>query len=481
MRNRINRILCSSLIAGFLVVECLSIPVPAFAQPKDPVPPSSSMTLKQAIEFALAHYPAVREALARVAASQSGIDLAETSYLPQATMGIQGSNGTFNNVSGMFFPSSFFQPIAGPDLGRRSYSSAWGSATGIILQWEPIDFGLRSATVGTAQAYERGTLAETELTKLNVALGTGLAYLQLVMAQESIKVFESNVNRRRVFAETIGVLVKHQLRPGVDLSRAKAELARAQTQRIEAEQTERVAMTIFALALGLAGNHVTVNDPVLASLPTEDLFEDSDLAQHPLATVQLSAIDIPKKRQEALGASWAPKFNLQSTLYSRGSGWDAQGNRTDNTDGLLPDVPNWAVGLTATFSLTDFAPIRAEKRIEQYKEEAEIAKYDQVLQELRAQQARSRATLELARQIAEHIPIQITAAKETETQARAQFKAGLATVVEVADAQRLIVQAALDDAQARLGVWQALMSLAGSQGTIQPFIDLLDRTSRKNP
>jgi len=171
---------------------------------------------------------------------------------------------------------------------------------------------------------------------------------------------------------------------------------------------------------------------------------------------------------------------LQSAFFGRGSGWDNQGNRGGGGEGLLPDVPNWAVGLTATFSLLDFSIIRAQQQQEHYRNLAETARYDRVLQELTAQQVIARSVLESTTRIAENTPIQLRAARLTESQAAAQFKVGLATVVDVAEAQRLVVQAAVDDARARLGVWKALLALSGVQGELSGFLRLV-RNSPPTP
>ena len=61
-------------------------------------PSSDFLTLSQAIDYALEHYPSVRESLAKYKEAQSGIDLAETRYLPRVEIGVQGSRSTFNNV-----------------------------------------------------------------------------------------------------------------------------------------------------------------------------------------------------------------------------------------------------------------------------------------------------------------------------------------------------------------------------------------------
>jgi len=42
---------------------------------------------------------------------------------------------------------------------------------------------------------------------------------------------------------------------------------------------------------------------------------------------------------------------------------------------------------------------------------------------------------------------------------------------EVAEAQRLLAQAEIDDAVARLGVWRALLAAAQARGDLAPFLD----------
>jgi outer membrane protein TolC len=419
----------------------------------------------------------VRESLAKQQEAQSGIDLAQTTYLPRLEIGVQGTRSTFNNVSGMFFPNSFFQPISGPDLGRNSYSSSWGSAAGILLAWEPFDFGLRSAQVGTAQAMERSSQAFITLTQLEVALAVGDAYINVIMAEESRQALHANFERRLIFAKTVDVLVRNQLRAGVDGSRAQAETAVARTQLLEAEQVELSQRATLAQVLGKAGDRIAIADPVLDTLFQGAFPDQEDPAQHPLALVQKAAADIPKKREEALAKAWTPKFNLQSSFFGRGSGWDNRGTRDGGGAGLLPDVPNWAVGLTATFSLLDFSSIRAQQHQEHFRNVAETARYDRVIQELTAQQVKARSGLESTKRIAENTPVQLQAARQTESQAEAQFKAGLATVVDVAEAQRLVVQAAVDDARARLSVWKALLALSGAQGDLSQFLQLVSPSS----
>jgi outer membrane protein TolC len=75
--------------------------------------------------------------------------------------------------------------------------------------------------------------------------------------------------------------------------------------------------------------------------------------------------------------------------------------------------------------------------------------------------------------IAENTPLQLAAAKQSEAQARARYDAGLAGIIEVAEAQNLLAGAEYQDAAARLDVWRALLARAIAQGSLGPFVDLL--------
>ena len=60
-------------------------------------------------------------------------------------------------------------------------------------------------------------------------------------------------------------------------------------------------------------------------------------------------------------------------------------------------------------------------------------------------------------------------------QASARYQSGLGNIVDVADAERLLTQAEIDDALARLGVWRGLLGVAVAAGDVQPFINELER------
>jgi outer membrane protein TolC len=90
-----------------------------------------------------------------------------------------------------------------------------------------------------------------------------------------------------------------------------------------------------------------------------------------------------------------------------------------------------------------------------------------------SQQQAAAAMVQAARAIAANTPVQLAAAQQSESQARARYQAGLASIVEVADAQSLLVEAEVQDQLARIDVWRALLAQAAAQGTLAPFVSLV--------
>jgi len=457
------------LVIGLFAAVAFGRALSAQAQAVKP----ESFTLDGAINYALANYPAVRAALERQAAARAGVDLARTTYLPRADSLWQSNRATRNNIFGLLLPQSIISPISGPVLASTSGQSVWGSAGGLLFSWEPFDFGYRRAKVDAARANEVRYRYEAELTRLDVAAATANAFLTLLAAQQTVRAAQADVQRREVFVKTVHVLVDNLLRPGADASRADAELARSRIAWIRSQQQEQVSRAALADLLGIAGSEVKIESGPLLSLAPELSATAPSLTSHPEAGAQQARVQEEKALVESLGRAYVPRFDFQSTAYGRGTGANTDGTVAGGLNGLGLERANWGAAMTVTFSLLDFFSLRAQKQIEASKERAESARYDQTIQDLTGRLEEAKASLEGARRVAQETPIEFQAARETETQARARYQAGLANIVEVSDAQSLLAQSEADDALARLAVWQNLASVAAAQGDLKPFIDLL--------
>jgi outer membrane protein len=426
-----------------------------------------SLSLSQTVQKALENYPSVRVSDEQLAAAASGISLARTAFLPRADVLGQINRATRNNIFGLMLPQAVIPSISGPVLGTNNFTNVWGSAVGFLVSWEPFDFGLRQANVVAAEASQRRAAATLERTRFEVSVLAADAYLTLMAAEQTLNAAKAQVARTESIDRIVEALVKAELRPGADASRNKAEVAIARTQVIQAEEAIRTARVTLRQ---LTGTDVTVTAGPLLQTPG-DLQQQRSVASSPVAKEQEAAVTEAEARRKALDHAYVPKFYAQASAYARGSGANPDGTTGSALAGLGPDVQNWALGFTAQFSLMDLPSLRIRKEIEEHRTKMESARYDQLLADLNARLEQAFARLEAARRIAAELPVQLEAAYASEQQAAARYRSGLATLIEVADAQRVLTQTEIDDSLAKLSIWRAMLAVAAAQGDLQPFLE----------
>jgi outer membrane protein TolC len=209
---------------------------------------------------------------------------------------------------------------------------------------------------------------------------------------------------------------------------------------------------------------------LLSRIPESDITPRS-AAAHPLAQAREATREQSRAQEEVLAHTDLPRLYVQSSVFARGSGVNASGTFDGGLDGLGLQRANWAAGVQVLFpNLFDFSSLRARKTAAAASARASTALYDEALLTVTSQQQTAAADLQAARAIAANTPVQLAAAQQSELQARARYDAGLATMVEVAEAQSLLAQAEVQDQLARVDVWRALLAEAVAQGDLDPFL-----------
>ncbi len=433
--------------------------------------PAQPLTLEQAVEQASRSYGAVKVSAEQSSAAAAAIQLARTSFLPKVDGLAQVNRATRNNVFGMLMPNSVIMPISGPPNPENSASNVWGSAVGLLVSWEPFDFGLRQLQVGVAEAARRRADAAVERTRFEVSVAAADAFLTILAAEQTVEAAKAGVERARTLHGLVSALAKADLRPGADVSRARAELAMAETQQIQAEQA--VAMAKAALSQYLGAPPADVSAGKLIEAPPGEAAAAAAGADHPAVREQNAAMAESQARMKVLDRSYFPRFNFQSGVYARGTGANPNFTTSGGLVGLGPNIHNWGAGFSATLPVLDFKILREKRAIEGAQARVESARLTQIRQDLDARTARAQAMLDGARRVLANLPVQVESARVAETQSTARYRAGLGTLAEVADAQRLLTQSEIDIRLGRLGVWRAQLALAASRGDLAPFLAMV--------
>jgi outer membrane protein TolC len=194
-------------------------------------------------------------------------------------------------------------------------------------------------------------------------------------------------------------------------------------------------------------------------------------APHPLLQQRDAAVQRAAEARRAAALAYLPHVSLVAALWLRGGGIGPTPAPTG--DGLVPDTPNWAAGVVASWSALGIVEVRASTRVAGANEAAAEADRDETKLAVDGELAAAEARLRGAIRVAESTAPALAAAQAAERQATARYQSGLAPLIEVADAERLLAQAELEDALARVEVRRAVLYVARATGDLEPFLGVV--------
>ena len=447
-----------------VLVALALLAAPGYAEER----PAGALTLDQAVDFAVAHHPALQAEASVEEVRRAQVSVARAGYLPSVDLFLQINAGTGNVLRGGYYPMRGITPVSGPPTARSIDNASLGTLLGVGASWDAIGLVQKMALVDAALADDAQARATLDSRRLIIAFAAADQFLDFLARVETVRSARAAVERSRVFDTIVEALAKQELRPGADASRAQAELALAATQLIRAEQAEAVSRTELARTLGIAGTRIEVAPGnLLAPAPTPAEIK----VRHPLV-VEAEAVErAARARKHAVELAYLPRLDLFASLSGRGSGLTSPTLPASPGDGIVPDTPNWLTGLALSWPAVELVTVRARTRVEAANVKVADARKREVMQAVQTQIDAAHQIVDGARKEAANTPIALNAARAAEAQASARYRAGLATVVEVAEAQRLLAQAEIDDAVARLNIRRAELLLARAIGDLGPFLD----------
>jgi outer membrane protein len=433
----------------------------------EPVP--IQLTLQEAVEYALSHQPTLRAAGSTEARAQAALEYSRANYLPKFDLSAQETRATANNVPGLFVNTPDFPVIEENKNGGVFGLNEWNSQTSLFVSKDIVGLLREMALVDAALARRESARAGLDAQKLTVAFAAAYAFMGEVAAAQKVKATEAGVARARVFAVAVKGLVRSGLRPGADASRADAELALALNQNIFAREAERVARARLAEALGGIDNSVRLVHGKLLEMPANVSPPDHASRFDPFLREALADVSAAQASKRAARFEYLPRVDLVAGIFQRDSGFTIDAVPGPG-NGLVPNTTNWAAGILVTVPISQLFEARADVHAQAANEQLARARYEQIALAIQNQIDSARAILKGAREVAANTPTELAAARATQLEETARYRAGLATAVDVAEANRTLTQAEVDDAVARVNVWRAMLLLARAVGDLDPLL-----------
>jgi len=428
-----------------------------------------SMTLDQAIEYALLHNPSLAAAHAQVAQGQEARGASTDRWLPKLGANAQLFAATDNNTAAVVLATS--PSLAIPRLGGTSYSSgltvdngaSWrpyaSSFLGIGVSQQVFDFGLTAAQIASADATLLAERHELTQTLLDTKLVVTVSFLAVQVAHQVVTAATAAVQRAAAQRDQAAALVNGQLRSRIFLDRAQAELSRLRVAGMRADEGLVVAQSNLAAALGFDQPRLDALGALttVAAIPGLDSALGDALANDPSLKSLAAQIEAQRQTANAISALTHPAIFLTGTVSLR-SGGAPSGGETPELAGYLPETPNWDIGLVANWSFFD-PVVLAQSRAAHAQETVLRSNLQAAKQKLISLVQNVWEGCVEAQKALPELETAFDAARQNYDQANVRFGQGLGTSVEIADAETLLTDAQVQLAEGQFGLARARAQL----------------------
>lgn len=215
--------------------------IAGLAQTPPQTPPAAAqtsrmLTLAQAVAMAIQNHPQIAAAQNLEAAAGQRVTEARAPYYPTLNGEITGSQGLYDSRIGAGF-------LQTSNLFTRE-------GEGLAVNQLITDFGRTGSLVANSRLEAQAAAQTTQATRFNVILGVNRAYFEVLEAQALVRVAQETVTARQTLTDQVTALGNAQLKSQVDVSFAQVNLSEAQIQLIRARDNLQQAFVDLARALG---------------------------------------------------------------------------------------------------------------------------------------------------------------------------------------------------------------------------------------
>ncbi len=438
---------------------------------------SQVLTLKDAVNSALANYGTVKAKTNYLKASQVNVKEASSEYLPNLNLAAQQAYGTANGQFGPVIALGGGVASSGPPFLSQNWNAAFGGLYLANISWDFFTFGRVKENINVAQAEVVRDANDLDQEKFQLEVRVSGAYLSLLAAQRIKLSEQKNLERADTLRWVVLNRTKNGLNPGVDSSQANAEVSNAKIALTNAINYEAEQASELAQLLSIPYQVFLLDTVFISRIPAalyDPVTTNGD--QHPILKYYQSRIDVSIQQEKYFDRFKYPVFSLMGVVQGRGTGFDANYSQINPdafshsySDGVKISNGNYLFGVGVTWNLTN--PIRVHQKVaeQEWTSKGLRDEYDLVSQQIKTQLALADQKIKYAVDNYHEAPIQVKAASDAYTQKSVLYKNGLTNIVDVTQALYALNRAETDRDISNNNVWQALLLKAAATGDFGLF------------
>ncbi|MEJ7769169.1 MAG: TolC family protein [Chitinophagaceae bacterium] len=438
------------------------------------------LTLKAAVDSAVANYGTIKAKVEYIKASRSSLTQSRREYLPDLNLSAQQDYGTINGQVGPLYGfRGLSASSAGPPLPTQNWNSAFGALYLANIEWNFFSFGRVRERINLAKFELERDENDLEQEVFQHKIRVAAAYLNLLAAQRLSGSWQNNLARASGLRDVVVTRTRNGLNAGVDSSLANAEVSSAKIALVRARDFEQEQSNQLAIFMGTTKQEFLLDSIFLNRIPTSI----SDLAgrkitDHPTLRFNRSLVSLSSGQERFLRTFYYPTFSLFGIIQTRGSGFRYNyGDQYPDAftgkylEGVAPRRANYVTGIGMIWNITSSLRLQQQIASQRFTSKGLQFEYELVDQQLKNQLLLAERKIQNAMENYQEAPVQVKAAGDAYNQKSVLYKNGLSTIIDITQALYTVNRAETDRDIAFSNVWQALLLKAAALGDFGYFIN----------
>lgn len=444
-------VMVSSLLALFLSLGPGASPL--MAEGREPAPPELRLSLHDAIQAAIDNNVNVRLLRERIAAAQAQADTSLGAMLPNVAGHMSATNQTVNlaafglpadRLGGLGLTRSVTEPFdvynARASLVQNIFSLS------LIQRWRAAKTGVDVAGL------------EAEVAKRDVMATVGLLYMEASRAEAAVKARQADLELSLQLLKLAQDRRRAGVATGLDVTREEVQLENTRQRLLVAQNDHESAKLNLIRALGIDFNvHVTLTDELtLAKVETQTPEAALSVARENRAELK---VQTTRQKLASLSLSSVTSERIPSLSLNGDYGWI----------GVKPDeaLATRSVGLMLSVPIFDGGQREGRMSENRSRVRQESIRMKDVSDQVTLEVRNALLTLDSSTQQVAVAEKGTELALKELTFARDRFTAGLATNIEVTNAQTSIARARDNLIEALFRFNASRINLARAKGEIE--------------
>jgi outer membrane protein len=399
-------------------------------------PVALRVTLDEAVAKAVESSHRLAEARARQQAAEATIEVRRRSDDPTLTASAGYTRTNHIDAFGVPQPNGQLRVIY-PDIPDNY-------RTRVELVWPVYNAGRTDALERAARAEATATGSDLAAARLDLRLEVSRAYWALVTARETVQVLEQALATADRSLADVRSRVDAGILPPNDVSRSEAQRARSELLLVEARGRVEIVSIDLSRLMGLPApatiEPAEALDGSTALSADAAALETEALASRPELAALKTRADGVNARLDAIASTRKPKVNFLS-------GYDV----ANPNPRIFPRQDKWQPSFDISFNVSwqfwDSGRAKADRAEALANQLVLQERQNEVTSQIQADVRRQLVELATSRAALAPARLALAAAQETRRVVNDRFEAGVATTLDVLDAQLAEMQADLDRAR----------------------------------